>query len=158
MSALADWITEGLLRGFGISDLAVADHRQTPRRRPPVPKHVETYTVDPPRRRSTPPIVRVEEPEPDDADVDLEAVVEPEVLPPALSVLVSCDADRADLLADRRLPPRFVVLDRAGAELARFHGCEHATKFARLTGLHAVVRLEDGLPMTSVPVPRGWRP
>lgn len=149
MAALTDWLHEGLARGFG-----VADHRLTPRRRPPVPRHVETFTVDPPRVRTSP-VVRVEVPEPEEDEV--EVVVEPVQLPAVLSILVGSNADRADLVRDQAEPPRFVVLDPAGGELARFHGCEHATKFARLTGPNTVMRIEDGAAMTNV-VARKGRP
>ena len=124
---------------------------------PPLPRHQETFTVSPPTKKTSP--VRLVEREVEEVETEtFVASVVPETLPPRLHILVSCNADREDLLADQRLPARFVVLDPQGQELARFHGCEHATKFARLTGWHAVVRLEDGLPMTNVQIPKGWAP
>ena len=125
---------------------------------PKLPSHLDTFTVSPPRQKTAPASLPANDVEEDEETPAFVASVVPDTLPPALSVLVRCNADREDMQRDQALPPRFVVLDLKGVELARFHGCEHATKFARLTGWHAVVRLEDGVPMTNVPIPKGWAP
>lgn len=72
-------------------------------------------------------------------------------LPPLVALLVTCAADREDLIKDQALPPRFAVVERKGRAVARFHGAEHAVKLGHvLSPWHAVVRIEDGKLMTEV--------
>lgn len=177
MSApVLDWIRQGLAAGFGL-----ADHARTPKPRPTLPQHVETFTVDPPKV-ATPPVViavatRAEaveafgEASPAVEAFDLIAVPEepalfvplpeprPDALPPLVARLVTCEGDREDLLKDQALPPCYAVVERKGRAVARFHGAEHAAKLARiLSPKHAVVRIADLELMTDVQVPKGWRP